>query len=408
MLGARVISSSFSHATLFPNCAARVPLPSLGPKLCRPAPSRFPLSRSISAAPSSPAISSSFLCHFHRASSPTCSPIDRASSNNQSSCNSSGSGISMCGRLCQCGATVRMYTSYTKMNNGRRFLRCGGVLVTHSINPGLLVRVNHLDDENQHLETVIVAIEAEIRSLGASILELKATNLALLHKLKLVKIFVMKMPLTRAQRAEMAACFDGWADHEEGYFIGRLQAAAREHDVRDLATLTDVCRRISIQMSACLGRKFSLPSLKYKLAHIRKDYHRFNGFLALTGVDYDQANNIVQIFPNIYWSEINPHAEPGCYRRFRTNGMPNYGKLSPEWPIHVRDDEEDLRAIVPIRLDMFDDEEVVDALPVAVVDPVDENPLAIVPYVGGGNVGSDDAPAGLNGNNGGGGEDGGM
>ncbi|KAL3834345.1 hypothetical protein ACJIZ3_009081 [Penstemon smallii] len=271
-----------SFPVKFPRNWVRVPLPRLSPRISR----RF---------------------HF------------LAMENHQSSSNSSGIGVSVGGRMCQCGAAVKLYTSYTKMNNGRRFIRCGGV-PAHSINPGLLVRVNHLDDENRRMDTAIVAMEAEIRSLNASILELKAANITLLHKLYLVKIFVVyinsllfilifnictsldfnvflvslhKMPLTRSQRAEMA-----------GYFIGRLQAAAREHDIRDVATLRDVCRR----------RRFSLPSLKYKLARIRKDYHRFNGFLALSGVDYNQGNNIVQIFPNIYWSEINPHwPHPVCH-----------------------------------------------------------------------------------------------
>ncbi|KAL3826146.1 hypothetical protein ACJIZ3_022175 [Penstemon smallii] len=92
--------------------------------------------------------------------------------NNHSSSNSSGSGVSVGDRLCHCGASVKLYTAYTKLNNGRRFLRCGGVqgqkcdffewvdpymcAQAHSINPGLLVRVNHLDDENRRMETVIV------------------------------------------------------------------------------------------------------------------------------------------------------------------------------------------------------------------------------------------------------------
>ncbi|KAL3849438.1 hypothetical protein ACJIZ3_011320 [Penstemon smallii] len=217
---------------------------------------------------------SSFLCHF--LSSCSTAHLLRlqtsllAMENNQSSSNSSGSGVSMGDRMCQCGVAVRMYTSYTKMNHGPAFSPA------LSINPGLLVRVNHLDDENRHIDTVIVAMEAEIRSLNASILELKAANLALLccGLLAICLCFCHKMPLTRSQRAEMFACFDAWADHEEGYFIGRLQAAAREPDIHDLATLTDVCRRIAIQMCACLGRRFSLPSLKYKLARIRKDYHQ--------------------------------------------------------------------------------------------------------------------------------------
>ncbi|KAL3846218.1 hypothetical protein ACJIZ3_003621 [Penstemon smallii] len=334
----------------------------------------------------SPRLFSPFHCHFRS--------FFFAMENNQSSSNNSGGGVSKGGRMCYCGATIRMYTSWTKMNHGRRFLRCGGV-VTHAINLGLLVRVNHLDVENRRME-------AENRSLNVSISNLKAANLALLHMLKLVKIFALNMPHTRSQRAEMFACFDGRADHEEAYFIGRLQAAARERDIRDVGTLTNVCCLIAIQMSASLGRRFSLPSLKYKLARIRKDYHWFNGFLSLVEVDYDQSNNIVQIFPNIYWSEINPHSEPGCYRHFRTHGMLNYQKLSPDWPIHVYGDEEDLRAIVPIHFDIEHDvhaEAVVEPLLPFVPQNVANDALAIVPYVDGNAGGVENA----NGGGGGGG-----
>ncbi|KAL3834344.1 hypothetical protein ACJIZ3_009080 [Penstemon smallii] len=283
--GFLVVSSQISEEFVPPLQGFRVPPPRLSPEDF----SSFPVN--FSRAELLPLQANSFL----------------AMENHQSSSNSSGSGVSMGGRMCQCGAAVKLYTSYTKMNNGRHFIRCGGV-PAHSINPGLLVRVNHLDDENRRMDTTLMAMEVEIRSLNASILELKAANLTLLHKLKLVKIFVVKMPLTRSQRAEMAACFDGWADHEDDYFIGRLQAAAREHDIRD--------------MSACLGRRFSLPSLKYKLTRIRKDYHQFNGFLALSGVDYDQANNIVQIFSKIYWTHLVPSCL-GCDSRFAIPTM-NY------------------------------------------------------------------------------------
>ncbi|KAL3849532.1 hypothetical protein ACJIZ3_011416 [Penstemon smallii] len=58
--------------------------------------------------------------------------------------------------------------------------------------------------------------------------------------------------------------------------------------------------------------------------------------------------------------------EPTSWRRYRLNGEPQYMKLrfifhvkncttlppevvgSPDWPIHIRSDDEDARAIVPI------------------------------------------------------------
>ncbi|KAL3838955.1 hypothetical protein ACJIZ3_023546 [Penstemon smallii] len=41
---------------------------------------------------------------------------------------------------------------------------------------------------------------------------------------------------------------------------------------------------------------------------------------------------------------------PGSYRRFKIHGEPHYMRLSPQWPIHVRADDEDALAIISFNI----------------------------------------------------------
>ncbi|KAL3813006.1 hypothetical protein ACJIZ3_014274 [Penstemon smallii] len=97
-----------------------------------------------------------------------------------------------------------MYTSNTKQNPGRHFLRCGGFSGNRcdffdwvdpygcerasTIIPGLLVRLNHVEERNRELETRNARLDEENIRLRESLLTLQASNNSLLYKFKLVKI----------------------------------------------------------------------------------------------------------------------------------------------------------------------------------------------------------------------------
>ncbi|KAL3844633.1 hypothetical protein ACJIZ3_002036 [Penstemon smallii] len=111
------------------------------------------------------------------------------------------------GRPCVCGASVKVYTSWTKDNPGRRFLRCH---VTKGercryfewvdppmcdrsriIIPGLLSRVNHAQAENTRLEHETMTMNTEMQRLVNSITKLENENMALRRKLKFAMICAM-------------------------------------------------------------------------------------------------------------------------------------------------------------------------------------------------------------------------
>ncbi|KAK4486323.1 hypothetical protein RD792_008994 [Penstemon davidsonii] len=97
------------------------------------------------------------------------------------SSNSTGHSNWSCGtgRTCYCGNIVRMFTSKTPTNPGRRFLRCAGLQgqrcsffewIDHevAIIPGLLQRINHVEANNRLLQE-------ETMHLNASLLEIRAS-----------------------------------------------------------------------------------------------------------------------------------------------------------------------------------------------------------------------------------------
>ncbi|KAL3824603.1 hypothetical protein ACJIZ3_020632 [Penstemon smallii] len=123
------------------------------------------------------------------------------------SSNTTGGGVEIQGRTCRCGSKVRMFTSRTQQNPGRRFLRCPGVCGQRcdffewvdqygcdhgaAIVPGLIVRLNQLEGQYRMVETEINRLETENRRLLESFVNLQAANNALLYKFKLVLICVI-------------------------------------------------------------------------------------------------------------------------------------------------------------------------------------------------------------------------
>ncbi|KAL3819934.1 hypothetical protein ACJIZ3_005839 [Penstemon smallii] len=113
--------------------------------------------------------------------------------------NTTGGGVEIQGRTCRCGSKVRMFTSRTQQNPGRRFLRCPGVCWVDqygcdhgaAIVPGLIVRLNQLECQYRMVETEMNRLETENRRLLESFVNLQAANNALLYKFKLVLICVI-------------------------------------------------------------------------------------------------------------------------------------------------------------------------------------------------------------------------
>ncbi|KAL3834011.1 hypothetical protein ACJIZ3_008747 [Penstemon smallii] len=176
------------------------------------------------------------------------------------------------------------------------------------------------------------------------------------------------MPLTRSQRADYTDQFGGWSPHERAYFIGRLFASAHHTDIRDVATHRWSMQRIATQMNANFQpRRFTMARLRDMLHHIRLEYVYFYEFLENPWVDYDPYNMEVMVLAP-YWETVDPLVSTYFYRRFMMHGEPHYMKLrfifgikrcailppevvgSPQWPIHVRADDEDALAIIPFNL----------------------------------------------------------
>ncbi|KAL3839014.1 hypothetical protein ACJIZ3_023605 [Penstemon smallii] len=83
------------------------------------------------------------------------------------------------GRTCYCGSIVRIFTSKTPTNPGRRFLRCGGTQgqrcsffewVDHevAIIPEVLQRMKHVEEKNLLLSASILEIRESLKSLESN------------------------------------------------------------------------------------------------------------------------------------------------------------------------------------------------------------------------------------------------
>ncbi|KAL3813098.1 hypothetical protein ACJIZ3_014366 [Penstemon smallii] len=132
-------------------------------------------------------------------------------------------------------------------------------------------------------------------------------------------------------------------------FTSLLLQEAKAGNLKDVALLTGACHRISDAMNSQFSRRFSLFYVKKKVEQLRHRNNTFNKFLHTPGVWYDTQN-------------CETHMETPL---FRLNGEPFHLKLSyifddsgvatfpkdltgsPEWPIHIRDSDDDEKAVVP-------------------------------------------------------------
>ncbi|KAK4484040.1 hypothetical protein RD792_011255 [Penstemon davidsonii] len=108
---------------------------------------------------------------------------------------------------CSCGFRVRIYTSWTKENPGRRFARCqcltdercdyfewiDPIMCDRSrvIIPGLLSRVNRTEAENARVMREFDEMSTQMQVLVNSLHNLEAENMALRRKQKLAMICAM-------------------------------------------------------------------------------------------------------------------------------------------------------------------------------------------------------------------------
>ncbi|KAL3846322.1 hypothetical protein ACJIZ3_003725 [Penstemon smallii] len=135
-------------------------------------------------------------------------------------------------------------------------------------------------------------------------------------------------------------------------FLNLMLQEANLGNVGDVEKLTGACQRISAALNSQFNRRFSLFSLKKKVEWFRHRNNIFDKFLHTPGVWYDTQNS-------------ESHEETPLFREFRLNGNPYHLKLShlydvvgvasfpkdltgsPEWPIHIRDSDDDEKAVVP-------------------------------------------------------------
>ncbi|KAL3849473.1 hypothetical protein ACJIZ3_011355 [Penstemon smallii] len=147
-------------------------------------------------------------------------------------------------------------------------------------------------------------------------------------------------------------------------FTNLLLQEAKAGNLKDVALLTGACQRISAAMNSQFNRRFSLFSVKKKVEQLRHRNKTFNKFLHTPGVWYNTQNceSHVNAF---YWRVVDHKMEIPLFREFRLNGEPFHLKLSyifddsgvatfpkdltgsPEWPIHIRDSDDNEKAVVP-------------------------------------------------------------
>ncbi|KAL3849492.1 hypothetical protein ACJIZ3_011374 [Penstemon smallii] len=117
-------------------------------------------------------------------------------------------------------------------------------------------------------------------------------------------------------------------------------------------------------MNSRFNRRFNLFSVKQKVEQLRHRNKTFNKFLHTPNVMYD-IENCESLVNDFYWRAVDRKMETPLFWEFRVNDEPFHLKLSyifdesgvatfpkdltgsREWPIHIRDSEDDEKAVVP-------------------------------------------------------------
>ncbi|KAL3820062.1 hypothetical protein ACJIZ3_005967 [Penstemon smallii] len=221
------------------------------------------------------------------------------------SSSSSSIDANMAGKKCECSKKVKVQTSWTKGNPGRRFAQCGGVSKSDC---------NHMAKQTGPVE--------EVRKTA-----------------------------------------DGWSFNENWRFMANLTHEAKNDNLNDLGVLNAACKRIATKMAAHFGRRYTKQAIKMKVEQMRARHNSFKKFITTPGVQYD-IENIDATVTADYWKAIQPQGEPPMFKHFRLYGNPLQLMLeetfdeagvasfpvdlsgSPGWPIHVRDSDEDDKTLV--------------------------------------------------------------
>ncbi|KAL3846207.1 hypothetical protein ACJIZ3_003610 [Penstemon smallii] len=134
---------------------------------------------------------------------------------------------------------------------------------------------------------------------------------------------------------------------------------SKNENLNDLDVLNESCKKISAKMQAHFGRRYTKQTIKMKLEQMRARHKSFKRFISTPSIVYDMEN-IDSTVTAEYWK-----TELELFKQFRRNGNPLHYMLmetfdeagvvtfpkdlsgSPGWPIHVRDSDEDEKALVP-------------------------------------------------------------
>ncbi|KAL3849282.1 hypothetical protein ACJIZ3_011164 [Penstemon smallii] len=139
---------------------------------------------------------------------------------------------------CSCGSRVRIYTSWTKENPGRRFARCQGLKIS------------------------------------------------------------CNMPRTRRMIADAHKLNNGgWTFEQNSRFVTLLYNESKCSNLMNVHLLTGACQRIASEMSALCERRFSLCSIKNKMETEWFRNFRMNGEPFHLKLEYISDTKGVALFP---------------------------------------------------------------------------------------------------------------
>ncbi|KAL3830995.1 hypothetical protein ACJIZ3_019797 [Penstemon smallii] len=178
-------------------------------------------------------------------------------------------------KTCACGEQIKVQTSWTKGNPGRRFARCAGL--EHS---GVC----------KHMAKQGSPVQKEVRNTA-----------------------------------------DGWTFNENWRFMANLTHEAKNANLNDLAVLNGSCKVIKDKMEAHFGRCYTKKAIKMKVEQMR----------ARHTISREMFKQFRKNGNSLHFMLTETFDEEGVAT------FPKDLSGSPGWPIHVRDSDEDEKALVP-------------------------------------------------------------
>ncbi|KAL3834142.1 hypothetical protein ACJIZ3_008878 [Penstemon smallii] len=188
---------------------------------------------------------------------------------------------------------------------------------------------------------------------------------ASISKIDINTSFCNHMTKQGASGKDVRNTSDGWSFNENWRFMANLTHEAKNDNLNDLVVLHESCKKIAAKMQPHFGCRYTKQAIKMKVEQMRARHNSFKRFISTPGVVYDMEN-IDSTVTAEYWKVFSPEAEPKMFKQFRRNGNTLHYMLtetfdeagvatfpkdlsgSPGWPIHVRDSDEDEKALVPV------------------------------------------------------------